>query len=82
LPHVLGKLQHALTFGQHLRIDIRAVDHERRRAAASQRGMQHRAILRGIDVIAPEHRLDAPSQIELVGECCERVEHARIDALA
>jgi len=33
-------------------------------------------------VIAPEHRFDARAQIELVGERCERLEHARIDALA
>jgi len=68
LAHVLGKFEHALALGHHLRVDIRSIDHERRRPPASQRSMQHRTIFRGVDVIAPEHRLDARSQIELVGE--------------
>jgi len=39
LPHVLGKLEHALAFSQHLRVDVRPIDHERRRAPPPQRRM-------------------------------------------
>ena len=66
---------HLVREGEHLvkdRVDvgddILAVDHQLRVARQPQRGMQHRTVLGGVDVLASEHRVPATCHVRLLRE--------------
>ena len=52
----------------HLGDDVHAVDDDRALARRAQRDVQHRAILRDVDPLPPEHGFDALVQPALTGE--------------
>ena len=61
--------------------DVLAVDHDRRAARRAQRHVQHGALLGDVDLLAPEHRVDAPAQVALVGELQEQLQRLVGDAV-
>ena len=61
-PHAAGEGLHAAEHLLHLCRDVLAVDDERRVGRPPQRGVQDRAVLGAVDVLAGEHRLDALRQ--------------------
>ena len=44
------------------------------RGAVAQRDVQHRSMLGDVDPVAPEHRVDAPAQVGLLGQLQQQLQ--------
>ena len=64
--HPLGKVRHLVEHGVDVGHDIVAVVNDGRAARRAQRYVQHRAVLRDVDLVAAEHRVDPLAQPGLV----------------
>ena len=78
----VGELQHALALGEHLARDVRAARGVRGSRRHAQRGVQHGAILGGVDGLAGPHRFDARAQARGIGEAGQQAQPVVVDALA
>src|SRR5262245_14843124 len=72
--HPIGKLRHLVENCMNLRHDIAPVVHDRGPTRGAQRHVQHRALLGDVDLIAPEHGLDALAHAGLLREPDQQAE--------
>ena len=70
----VGEGRHLVEDGVDLGHDVLAVDHDRRAARRAQRDVQDRAILRDVDLLAAEHRVDARAQAGFLRELEQQLE--------
>ena len=64
----VGEIRHSVQNGMDLRHNIMAIVDDGSIARRPQRDVKHRAVLRDVDVVAPEHGVDAVSQAGLLGK--------------
>ena len=64
----VGELAHPVEHLVHVGDDVLAVDDQLGVARQPQRGVQHRAVLRGVDVHAGEHRVAALFEVGGAGQ--------------
>ena len=60
--HALGEVGHLAQHRVHRGDDVLAVDLDHRALGRAQRGVQHGAVLGDVDLLAPEHGVDAVAQ--------------------
>ena len=77
----LGEVRHAVEHGVDSGHDVLAVDHDRGVARRAQRHVEHRAVLGDVDLLAPEHRVDAAAQTALLGKLQEQPQRLVRDAV-
>ena len=67
-PHALGELAHLVEDLVHLGDHVHPVHLDRCGAGGAQGHVEHGAVLRHVDLLAPEHGVDAGAQAGLLGE--------------
>ena len=77
----VGEVRHPVEHRVHLGHDVLAVDHDRRAPGRAQRHVEHGALLGDVDLLAPEHGVDAPAQVALVGKLQEQLQRLVGDAV-
>ena len=79
--HLLGKHAHPVERRVNLCNDVLTVDFERCVARKAQRRVEHRSVLRDIDVITAEHRRSAARKIALLCQLKEQRQGLGRDAI-
>lgn len=79
--HLRGEFGHAIEHLVHLIDDVHTVDADRRAARRAQGNMQNGAVLRDVDTLAAEHRIDALAQSRLFRELGQQREGLVRDAI-
>ena len=65
--HALGEVGHLAQHRVHVGDDVLAVDLDDRALGRAERGVQHGAVLGDVDLVAPEHRVDAVAEAAPAG---------------
>ena len=79
--HPVGERAHRVEHPLHVVVDLLPVDDERGRGPgrAAEGGVQHRAVLGGVDVVAAQHRGEALGDAGLLGQAHERGDDTIVD---
>ena len=70
--HAIREVGHPVQHGMNLGHDVLAVNEDRGAARCTQRYVQYGSVLRDVDLLAPEHVVDAGAQTALLGETDEQ----------
>jgi hypothetical protein len=79
--HPVREVRHGVEDGMDLGHDVLAVHHDRCGSWSAQGDVQDGPILRQVDLVAPEHRVDALAQAAFLGQATEQREGIVRDAV-
>lgn len=79
--HSVREPRYPLEHGMYLGNDVNAIDNKFFARPRTQRDMQHRTLLGGIDQVAAEHDLDATGHAAFGGKGGEKLQCPVVDAV-
>ena len=68
VAHTGGEGRHLIENGVHLGHHVLTIHHDLLLSRCPQGHVEHRALLGGVDLVAPEHRIDAVAQSHRFGQ--------------